>query len=148
MRKTLVAVAVAAAALLPAAAATGGTCWSTVGGIPVVHSVCVRQGTSRAILAVGAGHVLGSHPIWIAAHDVTPVGGRPYGPFHYINELRTGDIVTMLGHRYKVIVSKPIAAGAVSDFISRYRYTDLALTTCWPRYTMLQRWTVIARRLP
>src|SRR5439155_1326311 len=43
---------------------------------------------------------------------------------------------------------KPIVAAAVSGFISRYRYTDLALTTCWPRYTMLQRWTVIARRLP
>jgi sortase (surface protein transpeptidase) len=148
VRKTLVAVAVATAALLPGAAATAGTCWGTVAGIPVVHSVCVRQGTSSGILAVGAGHVLRSHPIWIAAHDVTPVGGRSYGPFHYINELRAGDIVTLLGYRYKVIVSKPIAAAAVSGFISRYRYTDLALTTCWPRYTMLQRWTVIARRLP
>jgi sortase (surface protein transpeptidase) len=131
--------------VLPAGTASAKGCWGTLGKIPVIGTVCVRQGTSSAILAIGAGHFERSHPSWMAAHDVTPVGGRPYGPFHDLNQLKVGSTITFNGNPYKVIVSKPIAASAVSGFIAKYGYYDLALTTCWPRYHMWQRWTVIAK---
>jgi hypothetical protein len=135
---------VALGTLIMPGTAHAATC-GTLSGIPLRPKMTVECGTGPQQLARGPGRLMGSHPIWIAGHDVTPVRPWPHGPLYYLPALRPGMHVSFNGRRMRVLVSKPIAQSRVGGFIARYRYNDLALTTCWPRYHKTYRWVVIAR---
>jgi sortase A len=105
----------------------------------------IREGIGDSVLKHGVGHYR-DHRFKFAGHDVTPVLGRPYGPFHDIMSLRQGFriIVTMQGKRYIFRVTghrivKPTEVQVLRD-------RRLVLTTCWPRFTALRRWVVFANR--
>lgn len=124
--------------------AATSTC-GTLSGIPLRPKMSVQCGIGSQQLARGPGRVMGSHPIWIAGHDVTAVRPWSHGPFYYLPNLKPGMSVWYNGIRMRVLVSKAIPQSQVGAFVARYRYNDLALTTCWPRYHASHRWLVIAR---
>jgi LPXTG-site transpeptidase (sortase) family protein len=87
--------------------------------------------------------------IAIAGHDITPVPGFDgHGPFHDINRLRKGDLVTIRWHGarhgyrvtgYRVLPSTDLH---IADLT---RHERLLLTTCWPRGSSRYRFVVYAR---
>jgi LPXTG-site transpeptidase (sortase) family protein len=87
--------------------------------------------------------------IALAAHDITPVPGfHGHGPFHDINELRTGDPIYLAwnGKQYAYRVTGhrliPSSNMHISDLTP---YERLLLTTCWPRGSSTYRLVVYAR---
>jgi sortase A len=84
----------------------------------------------------------------IAGHRVTPVGGRPYGPFYFIDKLRRGDrIVLRVPYATFVYrVARHVIVPARATWFERYAGRErLVLSACTPKYTALQRWVVFAR---
>jgi sortase A len=114
------------------------------------------EGTSAGVLARGAGHYRQTSlpsemggTVAIAAHRVTPVGSRPYGPFRYLDRLRQGDriVVRFRGRRYIYgvygrRVVKPTAGWVL---MRTRRFPRLVLTTCTPPHTATFRLVVFAR---
>jgi sortase (surface protein transpeptidase) len=144
MRRIVLAALVVIGTLAVPGTADAATC-GTLSGIPLRPKMAVQCGIGSQQLARGPSRVMGSHPIWIAGHNVTPVRPWPHGPFYYLSSLKPGMHVWYNGKRMRVLVSKAVPQWQVGGFIARYRYNDLALTTCWPRYSATYRWVVIAR---
>jgi sortase A len=84
----------------------------------------------------------------IAGHRVTPVGGRPYGPFYFIDRLRRGSLIILrmpyatFVYRVTEHVIVPARAIWFERYVGRER---LVLSACTPRFTALRRWVVLAR---
>jgi hypothetical protein len=144
VKRIALAASIVLGTLLAPGTADAATC-GTLSGIPLRPTMTVQCGIAPRQLGRGPGRVIGSHPIWIAGHDVTPVRPWPRGPFYYLPNLKPGMHVWFNGRRMRVLVSGAILQSHVGGFIARYRYDDLALTTCWPRYHATYRWVVIAR---
>jgi sortase A len=84
----------------------------------------------------------------IAAHRVTPVGGRPYGPFFFIDRLRRGDpiVLRMPYATFVYRVTRHVIVPAHATWFERYAGREqLVLSTCTPKFTALRRWVVFAR---
>src|SRR5213595_3663033 len=98
---TAVAACLATAVCAAAVAARGPVALAEL-TIPRIHvEIPVYQQVTGATLGLGAGHYADSNMpgtghgiVAVAAHRVTPVGGRPYGPFRFIDRLRRGDSIT------------------------------------------------------
>lgn len=144
VRRIVLAATVVLGTLAAPGTADAATC-GTLSGIPMRPKMTVQCGIGLRQLARGPARVTGSHPIWIAGHNVTRVSPWQHGPFHFLHYLKPGKFIWYSGKRMRVLVSKPIPQSQVGWFIARYRYNDLALTTCWPRYSARYRWVVIAR---
>lgn len=126
--------------------------------IPAINlTMPVRQGVSHGVLGHGVGHYpytylpgMGGN-IVMPAHDVTPVGGRPYGPFHDINRLRRGNRITLTvpygTYRYRVVRKRIISSGNTGYLRPSLRGEKLVLAMCWPRHSRAQRYLVVARRV-
>ena len=95
---------VAATAAACAAVAAGGAP-APIGSMTIarIHLKTPIYGQATdAMLAYGPGHYAdtnmpgtGHGIVAFAGHRVTPVGGRPYGPFRYIDRLRRGDAISI-----------------------------------------------------
>ncbi len=84
----------------------------------------------------------------IAGHRVTPVGGRPYGPFFFIDRLRRGDpiVLRMPYATFVYRVARHVIVPAHATWFERYSGRErLVLTSCTPKFTALRRWVVLAR---
>jgi LPXTG-site transpeptidase (sortase) family protein len=85
----------------------------------------------------------------IAGHDVTPVPGFDgHGPFHDINQLRTGDriYVSWNGKRYTYrVTGQRLFPSTDLHIADLTRYERLLLTTCWPHGSSKYRLVVYAR---
>jgi sortase A len=126
--------------------------------VPAIHlHVPVRQGVSHGVLARGAGHYrytylpgMGGN-IVLAAHDVTPVLGKPHGPFYHINRLRKGDTATFTvpygAYRYVVTGIRTVVGTATGYLRPNLRVEKLVLAMCWPRHSRAQRYLVTLRRV-
>jgi sortase A len=84
----------------------------------------------------------------IAGHRVTPVGGRPFGPFYKIDRLRRGDriVLAMPYGTFVYRVSRHVVVPAAATWFERYTGRErLVLTACTPKFSARSRWVVFAR---
>jgi sortase A len=117
----------------------------------------IVQGSAEEQLAVGVGHVVNTYlpgmgrTTALFAHRITPVLGRPYGPFRFINRLRRGDsiIVKMPYGRYPFRVLRHRVIYSTNwDTVQRTRKQErLVLAACHPPGSASYRYVVIAKPL-
>jgi sortase A len=118
-------------------------------GWPVIEGVDTSRDLDR-----GPGHYpsttvpgLGG-TVAIAGHRVTPVGGRPYGPFYSIDRLRRGDriVLTMPYATFVYRVGRHVVVPASATWFERYTGRErLVLSACTPKFSARSRWVVFAR---
>lgn len=148
-------------ALLASPASAGG---ARELGVLTIGQIGLRMpfyaGTTDAVLAVGPGHYAGTGMpgvgygvVGIAAHRVTPVGGKPWGPFRWLGNVRPGAIITattpggvMIRYRVARILTVPVEAPAWYLDQTPSRET-LVLTTCTPPHRQDHRLVVLAPRI-
>lgn len=159
-----IAAAVAAASLALGAGAAGHPP-AAIGtmSIPRIHlSTPIFGQASDAMLAYGPGHYsdtnmpgTGHGIVAFAGHRVTPVGGRPYGPFRYIDRLRRGDAITisrkysgrLMTFRYVVYKTSVVRPTFVSWLDDDPSVETLVLSSCTPPGYATYRLLVFARRV-
>ncbi len=124
--------------------------------IPALHLVApISQGATHRDLATNVGHLPSTYgpgmggTIALFGHDVTPWGGMSHGPFHDIPSLHRGArIIVRMPYgvyRYRVVSHHLVSGTRWAAFRARHAGERLLLATCWPRFTSLQRWVVVAR---
>ena len=144
----------AAAAALVAPVHTGATLGSIY--IPRLHErTPFFQGTSQRVLARGPGHYAWTPlpstkhgTVAIAGHRVTAVPPRPYGPFRYLNRLRTNDaiVVRFRGVRYvyRVYQKRVVRPSDVWVVAQARRFPKLVLSACTPPHSAAFRLVIMA----
>ena len=114
------------------------------------------EGTTARVLARGAGHYrrtslpsTSAGTVGIAAHRVTPVGARPYGPFRFVNLLRRNDAIVIrfrgVRYVYRVYRMRVVRPSAVGVLAPSRGFARLVLTTCTPPHQATFRLVVFAR---
>jgi LPXTG-site transpeptidase (sortase) family protein len=114
----------------------------------------VRFGVGRDILDRGIGMypgaaIPGRGNVALAGHRVTPVGGRPFGPFRWMERLDRGDQATVLydGHwyRYRLVRVRVVRPGAT--WVLKDEQADLTMTACHPpgsaRLRIVSQWRMV-----
>jgi sortase A len=146
------------------AGASGGTP-TPIGAmtIPRIHlETPIFAQASDSMLAFGPGHYAdtnmpgtGHGIVAFAGHRVTPVGGRPYGPFRYLNLLRPGDSIfvshrysgRLMTFRYVVFRTRVVSPTFVSWLDGDPPVETLVLSTCTPPGSATYRILVFAHRV-
>ena len=155
--------AVLATAVCAAAVAARGPVALAELTIPQIHlETPVYQQVTGATLGLGAGHYAdtnmpgaGHGIVAVAAHRVTPVGGRPYGPFRFIDRLRRGDPISVerqiagrtMTFRYVVFKTLVVRPTFVSWLYTDPTVETLVLTSCTPPGSATYRILVFAHRV-
>jgi sortase A len=131
--------------------------------IPRIHlATPIYPQATDGMLAFGPGHYAdtnmpgtGHGIVAFAGHRVTPVGGRPYGPFRYINVLRRGDAISItrtysgrpMTFRYVVYRTEVVRPTYVSWLGEDPSVETLVLSSCTPPGTATYRILVFAHRV-
>jgi sortase A len=151
MRKAILIIALVVG--MASAISAGATPQTTI-NIPAIHA-------NWNVMWVANEHYLAEGPAWwpgtgrpgsgrtvaIAGHDVTPVGGLPYGPFHFLYKLNRGEMIYIsyrgVEHPYR-ITDITTVSGASKTIAIDVGHERLILTTCWPPYSAAKRFEIIA----
>jgi len=132
----------------------GGSSFGRV-AIPAIGvNVRILQGTSLPVLERGAGHLRSTWlpgqggTVGLFAHRVTPVLGKPHGPFYDLDKLRRGQRVivrTRFGRTvYTVRSTRIVSSRSWSTFAPRRDGERLLLAACHPKGSARQRIVVEA----
>ena len=117
--------------------------WKVIEGINTSRDLDRGPGHYPSTTVPGLGGTVA-----IAGHRVTPVGGRPYGPFYFIDRLRRGDriVLRMPYATFIYGVTRHVVVPARATWFERYTGRErLVLTACTPKYSARSRWVVFAR---
>ncbi len=116
----------------------------------------IREGTAHhAVLDRAVGHSRrsdwpgeGGTSLWWG-HNVTPMLGRPYGIFHFIDQLRRGDKIKLRmpygKFSYTVRRHWIIPVENVASFFRRYKDDRIYLAKCYPDESSDYRYIVLAK---
>jgi len=137
----------------------GGSAFGRV-AIPAIGvNVPILQGTGKRTLMRGAGHMRST---WLPgqggttalfAHRVTPVLGKPHGPFYNLDQLRRGQRIivrTRYGRTvYRVLRTRIVSeakeeARGLPTFRPRWGRERILLAACHPKFSKRQRIVVEA----
>lgn len=117
--------------------------WRVMEGIDTTRDLDRGPGHYPSTTVPGLGGTVA-----IAGHRVTPVGGRPYGPFYFIDRLRRGDriVLTMPYATFVYRVGRHVVVPAAATWFERYAGRErLVLSACTPKFSARFRWVVFAR---
>lgn len=117
--------------------------WKVVEGISQTRDLDRAPGHYPSTTVPGLGGTVA-----IAGHRVTPVGGRPYGPFYFIDRLHRGDaiVLRMPYGTFTYRVTRHVIVPARATWFERYIGREqLVLSACTPKYSARERWIVFAR---
>ena len=84
-----------------------------------------------------------------AGHRVTPVNGRPYGPYYHLDTLVSGDTATVFyeGKRYRYELKRLFITTPDNTQVLGDGPADLTMTACHPKGSAAQRiiawWTLV-----
>jgi sortase A len=117
--------------------------WTIIEGVDATRDLEHGPGHYPSTTVPGLGGTVA-----IAGHRVTPVGGRPFGPFYSIDRLRRGDriVVQMPYGTFVYRVGRHVVVPAAATWFERYTGRErLVLTACTPKFSARSRWIVFAR---